>query len=141
VEYIGAGKVNAVLVPGNNSGLAETDSLTSDGQGDVIFTRAAGPGLASFNLTTTGIQQWYLEPSTGMNNVTIGDLTGTATKKVEVVASDSTIDAGGQNNPNVRLAVDGTHDTVTDGAGPTTHENTSAPTAASIIANWQATQV
>jgi hypothetical protein len=60
--YLGAGRLNVVLVVGNSGGAAENDSLTSDGQGDVIFTRQ---NLVPFYLFTQGIQQWYLEPSTG----------------------------------------------------------------------------
>jgi hypothetical protein len=72
--------------------------------------------------------------------VTIGDLTGTATKQVEVAAS-STINASAQLNPNVRLVLDGTGDTVTPGAGPTRYENTTPPTAADIIVMWQSSMV
>jgi hypothetical protein len=133
--YIGAGRSNSVLVVGNNNGSAENDSLTSDGQGNVIFTRN---NLVPFSLFTSGIQKWYIEPSTGAGNtVTIGDLTGTATKKVEVDTSSGTVNASGQNDADVKLVVNGSSDTVSEGAGPTRLTNTMTPTAASLLADLQ----
>jgi hypothetical protein len=115
--YIGAGKSNTVLVVGNNNGKAENDSLTADGSGGVTYSRN---NLVPFKIYTKGIENWYLRPSTGAgNNVTINDLTGTPTKKVEVDASSSTVDASQQNNANVTLVVRGVHNTVSEGAGPT----------------------
>ena len=99
---------SAVLVVGNTSGSAETDTLTTDSHGDVIFTRQ---NLVPFTLTTSGIQDWYLEPSTGAGNtVRIGDLTGTVTKRVEVDASSSTIYASNQEDASVKLVVNVTQE-------------------------------
>jgi hypothetical protein len=129
--YYGAGKLNAVLVVGNSGGLAENDTLSGDGRGDVLFSRL---NLVPFTLTTTNIQDWYIEPSTGAGNtVTIGDMSGTITRRVGVDASCSTVNAAAQNDSNVRLVVNGTRDTVSEGAGPTVLKNTTAPTAADII--------
>lgn len=115
--YIGAGISNVVLVVGNNSGLAENDSLTADGAGGVTYSRN---NLVPFNIYTQGIQRWYIRPSTASGNtVTIGDLSGTATKRVEVDTNGGTVNASGQNNADVRLFVNGTHNTVSQGAGST----------------------
>ena len=87
--YVGAGKKNEVLVVGNNNGTAENDSLQSDGQGGVTYTRNSG---VAFQLHTTGIQNSVLEPSTGAGNtVTISSLSGTPTQRVEVDVSSSTV--------------------------------------------------
>jgi hypothetical protein len=129
--YIGAGRSNTVLVVGNNNGAAENDSLTADGQGGVVYSRN---NLVPFKLFTTGIQKWYLQPSTGAgNSVTIGDLSGTATKRVEVDQSQGAVDASGQNNPDVSLVVNGRRNTVSEGAGPTSLPNHQPPTSASIL--------
>lgn len=115
--YIGAGISNVVLVVGNKSGKAENDSLTSDGNGGVIYSRN---NLVPFNIYTQGIQRWYIRPSTAAGNtVTIGDLSGTATRRVEVDTNSSTVNAGGQLNADVRVVVNGTMDTIIEGAGPT----------------------
>jgi hypothetical protein len=115
--YVGAGRSNTVLVVGNNGGKAENDSLMADGTGGVTYTRN---NLVPFQLYTTGIQNWILQPSTGTGNqVTIGDLSGTATKKVDVDTNSGTVDASGQNDANVTLVVHGKRDTVSEGAGPT----------------------
>jgi hypothetical protein len=115
--YIGAGRSNTVLVVGNNGGKAENDSLQSDGNGGTIYTRN---NLVPFQLDTTGIQNWIIQPSSAAGNtVTIGDLTGTATKSVDVDQSNGTVDASGQNNANVKLVVHGRRNTVSEGAGNT----------------------
>ena len=129
--YIGAGKFNEVLVVGNNNGTAENDALMADGFGGVTFSRN---NLVPFNIYTQGIQDWVLEPSTGTgNNVVIGDLTGTPTKRVAVDASGSTVNAANQNNAQVNLVVNGQHDTISEGAGPTRTTNTTAPTATDLL--------
>jgi hypothetical protein len=134
--YIGAGRGNTVLVVGNNNGTAENDTLTSNGQGEVTYNRVS-PG--PFTLTTTGIQYWQIEPSTGSgNNVTIGDLSGTATKQVTVDESASTVNAGAQNNVGVTLAVNGKRDTITEGAGPTKTTNVPPPTGSQLAIALQA---
>lgn len=115
--YVGKGRLNAVLVVGNSNGLAEEDTLQPDGQGGVIYSRL---NLVPFKLFTSGIQEWYLQPSTGAgNNVVIGDLTGTPTKRVRVDVNNSKVDAGAQENADVRLVVNGRRNTVIEGAGPT----------------------
>jgi len=119
--YIGAGKSNTVLVVGNNNGQAENDSLQVDGSGGTTYTRN---NLVPFVLHTTGIQNWIIQPSSATGNVvTIGDLTNTATKKVEVDTTRGTVNAGAQNNPHVELIVNGPHNTVTEGAGETILHN------------------
>jgi|GEM_PF-6561740 len=119
--YIGAGKSNTVLVVGNNNGQAENDSLQGDGNGGVTYTRN---NLVPFAIHTTGIQDWIIQPSSATGNVvTIGDLSNTATKRVEVDTTQGTVNAGGQNNSNVTLVVKGPHNTVTEGAGPTILSN------------------
>jgi hypothetical protein len=136
--YIGAGKLNEVLVVGNSGGQSETDTLTPDGNGGVVYSRT---NLVPFNLYTTGIQNWEIEPSTGSGNiVTVGDMTGTATKKVSVDLSGGTVNASGQNNASVALVVNGSRDTVSEGAGTTRLTDTAAPTADTIIAAWLAKQ-
>ena len=67
----------------------------------------------------------------------IGNLTGTATKRVEVDASSSTINAANQKDAAVKLVVDGTQDKVVEGAGKTVLENMANTTAAEIIAAMQ----
>jgi hypothetical protein len=115
--YIGGGKFNIVLVVGNNGGLAENDSLTADGSGGVTYSRN---NLVPFNIYTQDIQRWYIRPSTAAGNVvTIGDLTGTATRRVEVDTNKGTVDASNQNDADVNLVVNGKRNTVTEGAGPT----------------------
>jgi hypothetical protein len=115
--YIGGGKFNIVLVVGNNGGLAENDSLNPDGNGGVIYSRN---NLVPFNIYTQDIQRWYIRPSTAAaNTVTIGDLSGTATKRVEVDTNNSTVNAGAQMNGDVRVVVNGKFNTVSEGAGPT----------------------
>ncbi len=132
--FIGAGKLNQVVVVGNNAGVAENDSLTADGNGGATYTRTNYNNLTAFNLYTTGIQDWYIEPSTGTGNtVTIGDLTGTKTKRVEVDAGNSTVNAGAQQNADVRLVVNGVANAITQGAGPTHTENVTVPTAADLV--------
>ena len=75
-------------------------------------------------LHTTGIQDWIIQPSSATGNVvTIGDLSGTATKQVEVDETQGTVNAGGQNNSHVKLIVDGPRNTVTEGAGRTILNN------------------
>jgi hypothetical protein len=133
--YIGAGQRNEVLVIGNIGGQGETDSLKPDGHGDVVYSRT---NLVTFSLYTTGIQNWYIQPSSGANDVTIGDLSGTATRRVEVDASRSKVHAGHQNSANVHLVVNGTADTIVEGAGPTTLENVPAPTDATLLAALKA---
>jgi hypothetical protein len=129
--YVGAGKSNTVLVVGNANGAAENDTLAADGAGGVTYSRN---NLVPFNLFTRGIEYWNIRPSTGAgNNVTVGDLTGTGTKRVEVDASRSTVDASGQNDPNVLLVVNGRRNTVSEGAGPTQLTNRPAPTAADLL--------
>jgi hypothetical protein len=129
--YVGAGKTNAVLVVGNNGGKAENDSLMPDGNGGVTYTRN---NLVSFQLHTTGIQKWYIQPSSAAGNtVTVGDLTGTGIRRVEVDDSSSTTDASGQNDAGVHLVVNGSRNTVSEGAGTTTLSNNAAPTVASIL--------
>jgi hypothetical protein len=119
--YIGAGRSNTVTVVGNNNGTAENDSLQADGTGGVTYSRN---NLVPFNIYTTGIQNWDIKPSTGTGNmVTVGDLTGTSTKRVEVDATQSFIDASGQNDAGVTLVVRGPHNTVAEGAGPTVLNN------------------
>jgi hypothetical protein len=77
-----------------------------------------------FTLHTTGIQNWVLRPSTATGNViTIADLSNTPTKRVEVDATKSFVDASDQNNPNVTLVVKGPRNTVAEGAGPTVLSN------------------
>jgi hypothetical protein len=116
--FVGAGRSNTVLVVGNNNGQAENDSLQADGNGGVTYSRN---NLVPFKLFTTGIQNWIIQPSTGAGNaVTVGDLTGTGTRSVDVDASQSTIDASGQNDPTVRLIVHGKRNMVSEGAGTTT---------------------
>jgi len=129
--YIGAGKGNTVLVVGNNNGSAESDTLTGDGAGGAIYTRnSAGP----FMLFTYGIQNWDIQPSTGAgNNVTIGDLSGTATKQVEVDLNAGTVDASGQADTKVKLVVNGGQDTITEGAGSTRLTNVTPPTTTNIL--------
>jgi hypothetical protein len=123
-RYIGAGRSNTVLVVGNNSAKAENDSLQSDGAGGTVYTRN---NLVPFKLFTTGIQNWIVQPSSAAGNtVTVGDLSGTATKRVEVDESNGTVDASGQNDANVRLVVHGKRNTVSEGAGTTTLSNTVA---------------
>jgi hypothetical protein len=134
--YIGAGKDNRVLVVGNNNGQAETDTLMPDGTGGVTFTRT---NLVPFSLYTKNIQGWFLDPSTGAGNVvTIGNLTGTATKQVQVDVSQSTVAAGAQKDASVRLVVDGTGDTITEGAGPSRLENVPPATDATLVAALEA---
>jgi hypothetical protein len=129
--YLGTGKANAVLVVGNRSGAAENDSLTADRAGGVTYARN---NLVPFLLFTRGIQDWYIQPSTAAGNVvTVGDLTGTATRRVEVDASRSTVDAGDQNNADVRLVVNCRRDTISEGAGPTKLTNKAAPTPDGIL--------
>jgi hypothetical protein len=130
--YIGAGKKNTVLVVGNNGGAAENDSLTADGQGGVVYSRN---NLVPFKIYTTGIQDWYIRPSTGAGNtVTVNDLSGTATKRVQVDASKSTVDASNQNNADVLLVVNGKRDTISEGAGPTRTENVALATTQQLLA-------
>jgi hypothetical protein len=122
--YIGAGKSNAVLVVGNSTGQAEQDTLLPDGQGGVVYSRV---NLVPFKIYASKIQDWYINPSSASNNtVTVGDLTGTGAKKVEVIASNSTVDASGQNDPNVELVVVGKRNAVSEGAGPTELLDTAA---------------
>ena len=112
--YVGAGKSNTVLVVGNNNGQAENDSLQSDGNGGATFTRN---NVVPFKIFTTGIQNWIIQPSAATGNVvTVGDLSGTATKSVDVDTTKGTVDASGQNNANVKLSVHGTRNTVSEGA-------------------------
>jgi hypothetical protein len=119
--YVGAGKSNTVLVVGNNNAQAENDTLQADGSGGVTYTRN---NLVPFELFTTGIQNWIIQPSTAANNVvTIGDLSGTPTKRVEVDTTQGDVNAGGQNDPHVKLVVRGPHNTVTEGAGETILSN------------------
>jgi hypothetical protein len=113
-----------VLVVGNNGGAAENDSLQSDGSGGTVYTRN---NLVPFKLFTTGIQNWIVQPSSAAGNtVTVGDLSGTSTKRVEVDESNGTVDASGQNDANVHLVVHGKRNTVSEGAGTTTLSNTVA---------------
>jgi hypothetical protein len=129
--YVGAGRSNTVLVVGNAGGAAENDSLTADGAGGVTYSRN---NLVPFKLFTRGIQYWEVEPSTGAGNqVALGDLTGTATRRVTVDESHGTVDASAQNNANVALVVNGSRDTVSEGAGPTRLTNTAPPAAADIL--------
>jgi hypothetical protein len=134
--YNGAGKDNRVLVDGNNNGQAENDTLMPDGTGGVTFTRT---NLVPFSIYTKDIQGWVIHPSSGAGNVvTVGNLTGTATKRVEVDASQGTISAGSQKDANVRLVVDGTGDTITEGAGPSRLENVPPSTDATLLAALEA---
>jgi hypothetical protein len=90
--------------------------------------------LVPFNIYTQGIQRCYIRPSTASGNtVTIGDLSGTATRRVEVDINGSTVNAGGQLNSDVRLVVNGTMDTITEGAGPTWTINKAWPSGSDII--------
>jgi hypothetical protein len=134
--YIGAGKGNTVRVVGNTGGSAESDTLMGDGAGGVIYTRN---NLVPFTLFTYGIQNWDLQPSTGAgNNVTIGDLSGTATKQVEVDLTAGTVDASSQADPKVKLVVNGAQDTITEGAGSTRLPNVTPPTTTDILNNYLA---
>jgi hypothetical protein len=129
--YIGAGRSNTVLVVGNNNGKAENDSLTADGNGGVTYSRN---NLVPFNIYTKDIQNWYIKPSSAAGNtVTIGDMSGTATKKVEVDANKGTVDAGNQNNADVKLVANGSRNTVTEGAGPTQTVNRTFVASADLI--------
>jgi hypothetical protein len=120
-QYIGAGKSNTVLVVGNNGGAAENDSLQGDGAGGTVYTRN---NLVPFKLFTTGIQNWIIQPSSATGNtVTVGDLSGTSTKSVDVDESKGTVDASGQNDADVKLIVHGKRNTVSEGAGTTTLSN------------------
>jgi hypothetical protein len=115
--YVGAGKSNTVLVVGNNNGQAENDTLQGDGTGGVTYTRN---NLVPFELFATGIQNWIIQPSTATGNVvTIGDLSGTPTRHVEVDMTQGDVNAGNQNDADVTLVVNGPRNTVTEGAGPT----------------------
>jgi hypothetical protein len=134
--YIGAGRDNRVLVDGNSNGQAENDTLMPDGAGGVTFTRT---NLVPFAIHTKNIQGWFLHPSSGAGNVvTVGDLTGTTTRQVQVDVSGSTVAAGGQKDANVRLVVDGTGDTVTEGAGPAKLENVLVTNDATLLAALEA---
>jgi hypothetical protein len=134
--YIGAGKDNRVLVDGNSNDQAENDTLMPDGAGGVTYSRT---NLVPFCIYTKNIQGWYIHPSTGAgNNVTIGNLTGTRTCHVEVALSGGTVNASGQHNASVTLAVDGTADTIMEGAGSTALHNVAAPTDATLLAALQA---
>jgi hypothetical protein len=129
--YIGAGRSNTVLVVGNANGSAENDTLTANGTGGVTFSRN---NLVPFQIYTTGIQTWYIDPSTGAGNtVTVGDLSGTPTKSVEVDDSHSTTDASNQNDASVKLIVNGTRNTVAEGAGTTSLVNHAVPTDATLV--------
>jgi hypothetical protein len=124
-KYVGAGKSNTVIVVGNANAKAENDSLTADGTGGVVYSRN---NLVPFKLFATGIQDWVIQPSTAAGNtVTIGDLSGTGTKQVEVDETQSTVDASTQNDPAVKLIVRGKRNTVSEGAGATALSNTNVP--------------
>jgi hypothetical protein len=130
--YIGAGKDNRVLVDGNSSGQAETDRLMPDGTGGVTYTRS---NLVPFSIYTKNIQGWFINPSSGAGNVvTIGNLSGTATKRVEVGAAHSKVNAAAQANANVELIVNGSADTISEGAGPTHLTNVANQTDATLLA-------
>lgn len=134
--YIGAGKDNRVLVDGNTGGQAENDTLMPDGSGGVVYSRT---NLVPFCIYGKNIDGWFLHPSSGAGNVvTIGNLTGTPTRQVQVDASGSTVNAGGQRNAAVCLTVDGTGDTVTEGAGPAALHNLPPQTDATLLAALQA---
>jgi hypothetical protein len=119
--YVGAGKSNTVLVVGNNNGQAENDTLQSNGSDGVTYTRN---NLVPFSLFTTGIQNWIIQPSSATGNVvTIDDLSGTDTKRVEVDTTKGLVDASNQNDPDVKLVVRGPRNMVAEGAGPTILNN------------------
>jgi hypothetical protein len=134
--YMGAGKGNTVLVVGNANGTAESDTLTGDGTGGVIYTRNSP---VPFSLYTRDIQNWDLQPSTGAGNtVTIGYLSGTATKQVQVDLTSGTVDASGQNSSDVKLVVNGSRNTVSEGAGATRLTNTTPPTTTDLLNGYLA---
>jgi hypothetical protein len=72
-------------------------------------------------------------PSAAGNTVTIGDLSGTGTKRVEVDESKGSVDASGQNNPNLRLDVNGRYDTILTGASDVWTSHHTPPTGASLL--------
>lgn len=129
--YVGAGKSNTVFVVGNNSGKPEIDTLTADGQGGVTYSRE---NVVPFKLFTSGIQNWYITPSNTTGNlVTIKDLSDTPTKLIQVNVNSSTVDAVAQNNGNVKLVVNGTRNTVTQGEGPTKFIRKDFTTSAELV--------
>ncbi len=134
-SYIGAGKFNVVQVVGNANALAENDSLFSDGFGGVTYSRN---NLVPFQISTTGIQAWNIEPSAANGNtMTIGDLSGTDTEVVAVNFNNGTVDASAQADRDVALVVNGVGNNVSEGAGRTFYPNITPLLNADIVALLQ----
>jgi hypothetical protein len=117
---IGRGPKNTLLVVGNNAGKGENDQVIVDGQGGFIYQRL---NVVPFQIFASHIDTLVIQPSTGNDTVTVGDLSsvkGLHRIEVDGRGGNDTVDFSAQKNTAVTAIFNGGGgaSTFIAGAGP-----------------------